>query len=55
MAKVGRPKSNNPSKNIVACKLTNDEYRRLLAYCEKNNVSKSEVLKNGIKKVIEEV
>lgn len=54
MTKAGRPKSKNPRKNIVACKLTDDEYLRLLAYCKKNNMSKSEVLKNGIKIVIEE-
>lgn len=54
MSKAGRPKIDNPSKYIVACKLTKDEYLKLLKYCKSCNVSKSYVIKRGIKSIIEE-
>lgn len=51
-AKMGRPLSENPRKYVVSCKLTGKELERLDEYCELNNVSKSEVLKESIKPII---
>ena len=51
-AKMGRPLSDNPRKYVVSCKLTEKELQRLDEYCELNNISKSEVLKESIKPII---
>ena len=51
-AKMGRPLSDNPRKHVVSCKLTEKELQRLDEYCELNNMSKSEVLKESIKPII---
>ncbi len=50
--KMGRPLSDNPRKNVVGCKLTDEELYLLEQYCLKNKTSKSKVLKNGIKPII---
>lgn len=47
-----RPLSNNPRKYVVSCKLTAEELSNLDCYCEKNNISKSEVLKKSIDSII---
>lgn len=51
-AKMGRPLSDNPRKYVVSCKLTETELQFLDKYCETNNMSKSEVLKESIKPII---
>lgn len=51
-AKMGRPLSDNPRKHVVSCKLTSDELKRLDAYCNKNNIQKSKVLKDSIEPII---
>lgn len=50
--KMERPLSNNPRKYVVSCKLTAEELSNLDCYCEKNNISKSEVLKKSIDSII---
>ena len=50
--KIGRPVSQTPKRNIVGCKLTDVELERLENYCEKNHLSKSLVLRNGIINII---
>ncbi len=50
--KIGRPRSTDPKRNIVGCKLTDTELQLLTEYCSKNNVSKSNVIKSGIKHII---
>ena len=52
--KIGRPVSQTPKRNIVGCKLTDVELERLENYCEKNHLSKSLVLRNGIINIISE-
>lgn len=51
-AKMGRPLSDNPRRYVVSCKLTEIELQRLDEYCELKNMSKSEVLKESIKYII---
>lgn len=51
-AKMGRPLSDNPRRHVVSCKLTDKELLRLDKYCKLNNISKSEVLKESIKPII---
>ena len=52
--KMGRPTSQVPKKNIVGCKLTDAELEMLELFCKANNISKSNVLRNGIKDIINE-
>lgn len=49
---MGRPISQVPKKNIVGCKLTDIELERLELFCQANDISKSNVLRNGIKNII---
>ena len=51
--KIGRPRSTDPKRNIVACKLTDDELQMLKDYCVKNRLPKSCVIKSGIMHIIE--
>ena len=51
-AKIGRPPSDDPRKKLVGVKLTEQELRLLEYYCKLNNISKSEVLKQGIQPII---
>ena len=51
-AKMGRPLSDNPRKHVVSCKLTNTELNNLEQYCKINRMSKSDVLKQSIKTII---
>ena len=50
--KIGRPISQIPKKNLIGCKLTDLELERLEKYCKLNNLSKSVVLRRGIKEII---
>lgn len=50
--KMGRPHSDEPRRNLIGCKLTDKELKLLEEYCKTNNISKSEVLKNGIDSII---
>ena len=50
--KMGRPLSDNPRKHVVSCKLTQEELQHLDEYCDLNNTSKSDVLKESIKPII---
>lgn len=52
-AKMGRPLSDNPRKHVVSCKLTDIELKNLEQYCELNHITKSDVLKQSIKAIID--
>lgn len=44
MAKMGRPKVDNPRKNLIGLKMTDDEVKRLKAYANAHGKTVSEVL-----------
>lgn len=50
--KMGRPLSDNPCKNPIGCKITDDELQRLNEYCKKNNTTKADVIKKSIAPII---
>ena len=52
--KIGRPLTGNPKSNIVACRLTDDELWKLQEYCRIHNLSQTDVIRDGILKMIEE-
>ena len=51
-AKMGRPVSDNPRKNPVGCKITDEALQRLDEYCKVNNVKKSDVVRAGLEPII---
>lgn len=50
--KMGRPLSDNPCRNPIGCKITDEELQRLEYYCKNNNTTKSEVIKKSIAPII---
>ena len=48
MARTGRPKSDNPKKNLVGLKLTEDEAAKLREYASKHDMTITQVLQKGI-------
>lgn len=53
--KTGRPKTNNPKSNFVACRLTDEELLKLQQYCEIHKISQTQAIRNGIIRIIQEV
>lgn len=48
MARTGRPKSDNPKKNYIGLKLTEDEAAKLKEYASKHDMTITQVLQKGI-------
>ncbi len=48
MAKMGRPKSDNPKNNVVVVRFTDEEMNRIKAYAEKNNLTITQMVRKGI-------
>ncbi len=53
MAKMGRPKAENPKDYRVSARLTEDEYKKLKACAAKDNLTITQALRNCIVKMIE--
>lgn len=50
--RMGRPKAEKPKTVEVKARIDEETNRRLLEYCEKHHVTKTEVLRQGIETVI---
>ena len=50
--KMGRPLSDNPCRNPIGCKITDEELQRLNEYCKKNNITKADAIKKSIAPII---
>ncbi len=48
MAKMGRPKVDNPKKNIIGLKMTDDQVKRLKAYAAAYDKTVSEVIQSAL-------
>lgn len=48
LAKMGRPKSDNPKKIVVGLKLTEEEAVKLKKYASKHDMTITQVLQRGI-------
>ena len=48
VARTGRPKSDNPKKNLIGLKLTEEEAAKLKEYASKHDMTVTEVLQKGI-------
>ncbi len=52
MAKMGRPKTENPKVFKVSVRLTEDEYNKLKECAAVNNLTIAQMLRNYVMKVI---
>ncbi len=52
--RTGRPKLDNPNSIKLSTRINAELNSRLEKYCEINNVSKGEVIRQGIEKVLAE-
>lgn len=51
--KIGRPKIDNPKNEIVKARIDDKLHSELLAYCKKENIEKSEVVRRGVRLFLE--
>lgn len=54
MSHMGRPKSEKPKTAEAKARIDEEMNKRLLNYCKKNNISKTEVVRKGIDLVLAE-
>lgn len=50
--KMGRPLSDNPCRNPIGCKITDEELQRLNEYCDLHDMTKADVIKQSIAPII---
>ena len=48
VARIGRPKSDNPKKSLIGLKLTEDEAAKLREYASKHDMTITQVLQKGV-------
>lgn len=53
MKKMGRPKGDNNKEHICTIRLDESSLNRLLAYCEKMQIGKSEAIREAINLLVE--
>ena len=49
MSPVGRPKAENPKQVRFSIRLDAETEQQLVNYCEENNITKGEAIRQGIK------
>lgn len=53
MAKMGRPKLDDPREHQVTVRFSDEQLARLVAYCEKFQMNKAQVLMKGFEELEE--
>ena len=51
MAKVGRPKIENPKVNKISVRLSDEEHEKLIEFAKEHSMTKAEVFKKGLEMV----
>ena len=51
MAKMGRPKLDDPRAHQISVRFSEAQLRRLTAYCEKFHLTKAQALMNGFEEL----
>ncbi len=51
MAKMGRPKLDDPKQHQVTVRFSDEQMKRLIAYCEKFRLNKAQALMNGFEEL----
>lgn len=54
MAKMGRPKTEDPRKKSIGVRVTNDEYKVIKEYASKHDMTITETVLKGIRHVMAE-
>lgn len=54
MAKMGRPKADNPKSHAINLRVTKDEYEKMQEYATKHDLTIAESARQGIIKLLEE-
>lgn len=52
--RTGRPPSKNPKNVEVKARIDEKTAKRLLAYCEKLGITRTEALREGIERILED-
>ncbi len=52
MAKMGRPKTDEPRCNQVMVRFTDKEYLKLKKYAEENNLTVTETVRKGVEQMM---
>ena len=47
-SKMGRPKVNNPKNIDVKVRFDEATHEKMLKYCDKNNLTKTEMIRKGV-------
>ena len=53
MAKMGRPKTDEPRKNQVMVRFTDKEYQKLKDCAKKNNLTITETVRKGVEGMLD--
>ena len=53
MAKMGRPKAEDPRKNRVMIRFTDTEYQKLKKCAEESNLTITETVRKGVEKLLD--
>jgi len=54
MAKMGRPKTDDPREKSLGVRVTNDEYKVIKEYATKHDMTITETLLKGVKELMKE-
>lgn len=52
MAKMGRPKSDNPKKKVLSVRVEDALYERICDYADRNNMTVTEVVLEGLERLL---
>ncbi len=52
-SKMGRPKVNNPKNVDVKVRFDENTHKKLLDYCEKENITRTEAIRKGVDLLLE--
>lgn len=53
VAKVGRPKADNPKSIRYSIRLDKETEEKLIAYCQEHDITKGEAIRQGIHMLLE--
>ena len=54
MAKVGRPKIENPKVNKISVRLSDEEHEKLIEFAKEHSMTKAEACKKGVEILYEQ-
>ncbi len=54
MAKMGRPKTDDPTNKVITVKFKESEYQMMLEYTKQHNITISQLIRMGVEMKINE-